>query len=266
MEQVTIDPYALVSAAEFRDYFGESSSIPTDRRNLAINAVTQLFERYCGRNFISRKYWNHIVGDPTATIILPHTPILSIESIYDGFQLVRASGTADSGSVLTLVDNARTEDDDYWNGAELAVELSSGHWQRRNVDDFVASTDTLSVAARDAFAVAVATPMAYRLTQYVRLGSAYADYDIAEIDHAAGMVMLNGVGGDLIVNYIAGMYELPSDLKIAAFHVIEHLMQPGRDMSEVARQFAGKTKKVDGVVANALEVLGNYRRNTVLSY
>ncbi len=56
-------------------------------------------------------------------------------------------GTADSGAINTLTDNALTQTDDYWNGYSLKiVNTTDGlapKGQTRQVTDFVASTDTL---------------------------------------------------------------------------------------------------------------------------
>jgi hypothetical protein len=53
-----------------------------------------------------------------------------------------ASGTADSGSTSTLVDNALTQADDYWNNGQIIITKSSRVYRRR-IKDFVASSDTL---------------------------------------------------------------------------------------------------------------------------
>ena len=54
-----------------------------------------------------------------------------------------ATGTADSGSTTTLVDNALTQSDDYWNNGEVYITYD-GDVYRRKVKDFVAATDTIT--------------------------------------------------------------------------------------------------------------------------
>lgn len=55
-----------------------------------------------------------------------------------------AMGTADSGSTTTLVDNALTQADDFWNHARIEI-TKAGVTHRREVLNFVAGTDTLTL-------------------------------------------------------------------------------------------------------------------------
>jgi mannobiose 2-epimerase len=74
---------------------------------------------------------------------------LSDELSWESFR-PDEGGTADSSSTTTLVDDARTEADDYWNGSWLEIlattdgQLPQG--ESRLVTDFVAATDTLYTA------------------------------------------------------------------------------------------------------------------------
>ena len=54
-----------------------------------------------------------------------------------------ASGTADSGSTTTLVDNALTQIDDYWNYGRIII-TKAGVKYNRKIKDFVAASDTLT--------------------------------------------------------------------------------------------------------------------------
>jgi hypothetical protein len=73
-----------------------------------------------------------------------------------GFDLTQAakddiiaavSGTADSGSVSTLVDAARTEaDTDYWKGSYLLITSGNISGQLRRITGFTPGTDTITVA------------------------------------------------------------------------------------------------------------------------
>lgn len=58
-----------------------------------------------------------------------------------------ASGTADSGTTITLIDNALTQASDYWNFGQINI-IKSGVTHKRRVKDFDAATDkiTLDVA------------------------------------------------------------------------------------------------------------------------
>jgi len=63
-----------------------------------------------------------------------------------------ASGTADSGSTTTLVDNALTQADDYWNYGKIKITKASvDYW--RVVKDFVAATDTVTFDVAMPFAI-----------------------------------------------------------------------------------------------------------------
>jgi len=54
-----------------------------------------------------------------------------------------ASGTADSGSISTLVHSALTQVDDFWNYGAIEI-TKSGVTYKRKVDDFDAGTDTIT--------------------------------------------------------------------------------------------------------------------------
>lgn len=58
-----------------------------------------------------------------------------------------ASGTADSGTMYTLVDNALTQDNDYWNHAVLTITDGTNSGKSRVAWDFDATTDTVHVRA-----------------------------------------------------------------------------------------------------------------------
>ena len=65
---------------------------------------------------------------------------------------LKATGTADSGTTLTLVDNALTQADDYWNYGRIEI-TKSGVTHYRIVEDFTASTDTVTWGVQLPFAV-----------------------------------------------------------------------------------------------------------------
>jgi len=63
-----------------------------------------------------------------------------------------ASGTADSGTTTTLVDNALTQVDDYWNHGRIEI-TRAGITYHRRVQDFAAATDTITLDVALPFAV-----------------------------------------------------------------------------------------------------------------
>jgi len=65
------------------------------------------------------------------------------ESLADLTSLT-ATGTADSGTTSTLVDNALTQADDYWNYGEISI-VKSGVTYHRKVKDFDAAADTITL-------------------------------------------------------------------------------------------------------------------------
>ncbi len=67
------------------------------------------------------------------------------------------TGTSDSGSTTTMVDNARTEADGYWKGA--AIRFTSGNidGQTRIITGFVASSDTITFSPPTTSAVTTQT-------------------------------------------------------------------------------------------------------------
>jgi len=101
--------------------------------------------------------------------------------------LVSATGTADSGTAVTLVDAALTQADNYWNGAILVITNGTLAGQARRVVDFDAASNTLSF---DTFTAAVATHTYALLPDGVLAGSSLtADavankvWDEAQVDH-----------------------------------------------------------------------------------
>lgn len=65
---------------------------------------------------------------------------------------LKAVGTADSGTTATLVDNALTQVDDYWNCGEIEI-TKAGVTYYRKVKDFVAATDTITLDVEMPFAI-----------------------------------------------------------------------------------------------------------------
>jgi len=62
---------------------------------------------------------------------------------YSNLVSLKATGTADSGSTSTLVDNALTQADDYWNFGRIEITISGTKYYRK-VKDFAAGSDTVT--------------------------------------------------------------------------------------------------------------------------
>jgi len=73
------------------------------------------------------------------------------DSLFDLTSLT-ASGTADSGSTTTLVDNALTQAEDYWNYGRIEITKSSVVYYRK-VKNFVAASDEVTFDVQLPFAV-----------------------------------------------------------------------------------------------------------------
>lgn len=100
----------------------------------------------------------HIIAKNTATVLYIEADkiIMKDDSScpYEIHKLVpritttlSASDTADSGSTTTLIDAARTEVNDFWNGYELKILSGSNSGLVRAITDFVAVEDKLVFAA-----------------------------------------------------------------------------------------------------------------------
>jgi len=66
--------------------------------------------------------------------------------------VLTATGTADSGTTTTLVDNALTQVDDFWNFGRAEI-TKSGILYHRIITDFVAGTDTVTFDVELPFAI-----------------------------------------------------------------------------------------------------------------
>jgi len=79
----------------------------------------------------------------------------------DADATLQVEGTADSGTATTLVDNALAQADDFWNGGYLIITGGTNYGEVRQVEDFVALTDTVTVSS--AFPKAIDSTSTYRL-------------------------------------------------------------------------------------------------------
>lgn len=118
-------------------------------------------------------------------------------------KLVTVSGTADSGSMTTMVDAARTEaDNDYWKGQRIVFTSGNIIGQSAIITDFVAATDTFTFAPALTQAVGTQT--------YVILPSVSVWEDVLAEHLTAGSTgnALNAAGsaGDPWATALPGLY------------------------------------------------------------
>ncbi len=77
--------------------------------------------------------------------------IQDIENTRDAF--VAASGTAESGTVSTLIDSSLTEPDDFWNSMTLVITSGTNTNEIRYISDFNSASSTLTVDEPFSFAI-----------------------------------------------------------------------------------------------------------------
>lgn len=133
-----IDANAIADDAITADKFGPDAITAA---NLAPTAVNEIVDQV----------WDEVRGQ--------HTDVGSfgegVEKVIGSVTIAVASGTADSGSITTLVDAALTQDESHWNGAWLVITNGTLAGQARKILSFAASSNTITVD-RD-FTAAVAT-------------------------------------------------------------------------------------------------------------
>lgn len=119
------------------------------------------------------------------------------------------TGTADSGSTTTLVDDALTQNDDAWNGGFCTITspTSTNYGVTRKVSDFVASSDTVTLAA---YNHAIDSTSKYKLT----VGTGIAATDVFTI---TALIRVRGTMGKMQVpKFDDGTYIFPIDSEITA--------------------------------------------------
>lgn len=254
---VALASNALITADQYRDYYGGTSQSNYNQLHFAINAMSDFIERFCHRKFIAAKYWwEEHYG---SSIRLKHYPLIHIFEHTAGYAVDRLSGTATGGSTTTLIDTANlTQADDYWNGAEIAVETSSGVWERTTIVDFVASTDTATLSPALS---ATASGKSYTIT--FKNPDGYYDLtetDYLEIDHDAGIIKLASGWGKTIITYQGGYTTIPEDLRQATILLVNESMQPDKNVNSVLRDIQRREQELPAIgIANALVVLEKFR-------
>jgi len=82
---------------------------------------------------------------------IPGGPECNTDGKFDLTSLT-ATGTADSGTIATLTDNALTQVNDYWNFGKINI-VKDGVTYKRKVKDFNATTDTITLDVGLDFAI-----------------------------------------------------------------------------------------------------------------
>jgi len=107
-----------------------------------------------------------ILGTPVISIAADIADLITREKgfndIHDDIAALQASldrtpvvtGTADSGSEGTLIDDALTQADDFWNGAIVLMRTGNNAGLARTIVDFNAASDTLSFEPDFPYAIA----------------------------------------------------------------------------------------------------------------
>jgi hypothetical protein len=102
---------------------------------------------WAGQPFMFGRYgWAGSYGTGLIDEVKFLTRCLSADEIWTLYNnpdvIFPTSGTADSGTVSSLTDNALTQADDFWNFGTIDI-IIGGYKYTRKVIDFVASTDTI---------------------------------------------------------------------------------------------------------------------------
>ncbi len=117
-------------------------------------------------------------------------------------------GTADSGTSTTIVDSARTEANDRWNGSMIVITSGASAGQARIITDFVASSDTIT------FAPAVTTNL--NTETYVIIPQAGVDLQSwlgTESTMVAPSALTSSGEVDVNVTELGGVVQSLTDLK-----------------------------------------------------
>ncbi len=267
---ITLQNNALVTLAEYNDFH----EITTDSDNPSltkdiINKASDLIEKHCMRKLKAQKI-RHEVHRRTSSVELLQFPLISIEEVVNGFEILTASGTASGGSTTTLIDSVLSQVTDFWAGAQLQVEISAGVWERMEVDSFASGTGTLTVLSKDAFSEAPASGDAYRLT--LRDTAAFTildDQDFNDIDYDDGTINFKGAWSQIVVTYFAGYSIVPVDLQRAAILQIKAMLGQRTTAGATVIAVAGASKQPDKrnafthIVPEALDLLALYRRKVI---
>lgn len=141
--------------------------------------------------------------------------------------IAAVSGTADSGTITTLVDAARTEaDNDYWNGSLLLITSGSTQGQIRRITDFDAATDTITVDPAFTQAISTNTYLILRTA----IGTAAAGGSLTQQDVRDAMKLAPTAGAPA-----AGSVDEHLDDILADTNVIEPLVSTNLDATISSR-------------------------------
>ena len=157
----------MMAYAHYEDFRGKSLII----KRIYLDEIgdstyyNEVFNGYMERPSEISRYWLTVpcsIGKPLNRKALPFQYQKMCPWIFGGTECdtdsladlaaLTASGTADSGSTTTLVDNALTEAEDYWNYGEIEI-TKAGVVYYRKVKDFAAGTDTITLDVEMPFAI-----------------------------------------------------------------------------------------------------------------
>jgi len=116
---------------------------------------------------------------------------ISITGLWGYQHEAPTTGTADSGTTSTLVDDALTQVDDYWNDYMLTITAGTNAGETRCITDFVASSDTITIDASTPFLKAIDNTSVYainRVPSDIRLATARIALNMAR-PRASGTIM-----------------------------------------------------------------------------
>jgi len=157
----------MAAYAHYEDFRGK----PLIIKRIYLDAIglatyyNEVFNGYMERPSEITRYWLTVpcsIGKPLSRKALSFQYQKMCPWIFGGLECntdgladltsLTASGTADSGTTTTLVDNELTQADDYWNYGEIEI-TKSGVTYYRKVKDFVAGTDTITLDVEMPFAI-----------------------------------------------------------------------------------------------------------------
>lgn len=267
----TIGSYNFNSLATWEDYsilHKEAGNVGKENFVNCINRASTMIESYIGRKIKARKYWREVYRN-VKEVCLSNRPLLAVDGIYDGFDLETGTGTATtSGSTTSLTDTARTEDNDFWNGADIEVQVVSGAPEISVVKDYNSTGDVFTLESYAPLSEAVATSDAYTL-RLRKVSSYYTlniETDVIDIDNARGLIRLNGEYPVLVIDYVAGYQQIPDDIKMAALMQARHLMQMASSAGATSGQIGSANLSKDRrnfythLVPEVADMLNHYRR------
>jgi len=227
----TAGNYALIDHDDIKDFVGQTSQEDKDRANFCIRSITDIIETYTRRKFQERKYWREIVRSQSGKFYTDNYPIteLLVSDISDDFDIITQAGTTSaSGSSINIIDDVNlTQVDDYWNGAIVSVNLSTGR-EVQPVADFDSGTNKLILASKDALSIAATDGITFGLVlrDVTSYDGNYTDNNIIDLDYEKGLLQISK-RGKVVIDYRAGFVVIPYDIQQAAIVLCGEVLKHG---------------------------------------